>query len=84
MCPAASFTGIGLEFGTRPLTETLQALRGEQWLTNHPSAPEPLRVAIKRQMRDAFFDDGIAWQALVYGQTRVATLQALRALAPKP
>jgi len=83
-CPAARVTGIGLEFGTRPLTETLQALRGEQWLTNHPSAPEALRLAIKRQMRDAFFDESIAWQALVYGQTRVAVLQGVRALAQEP
>ena len=83
-CPAAKFTGIGLEFGTRPLTETLQALRGEQWLTNHPSAPEALRLAIKRQMGDAFFDESIAWQALVYGQMRVAALQAVRALAQEP
>jgi hypothetical protein len=35
-------------------------------------------------MRDAFFDDGIAWQAMVYGQARAAVLQAVRALAPEP
>ena len=83
-CPEAVFTGIALEFGTRPLTETLQALRAEQWLANHPGAAAPLRAAIKRQMRDAFFDDGIAWQAMVYGQARAAVLQAVRALAPEP
>jgi len=83
-CPAALFTGIALEFGTRPLAETLQALRAEQWLANHPGTAEPLRAAIKRQVRDAFFDDGIAWQGMAYGQARTAVLQAVRALALEP
>ncbi len=33
-------------------------------------------------MRNAFYDDREAWQAIVYGQARVAVLQALRALGP--
>lgn len=81
-CPDAEFTGIGLEYGTRSYLDVFQALRAEQWLANHPNAPEPLRKAIKRGMRDAFYDDSDAWKAMVYGQARVAVLQALRALAP--
>jgi hypothetical protein len=83
-CPNAEYTGIALEYGTRPLAETLQALRADQWLANHPDAGEPLRTAIKRQMRHAFHDDREAWQALAYGQARVAVLQALRGLAATP
>jgi hypothetical protein len=79
-CPGVEFTGIALEYGTQPLLDVLQALRAEQWLTNHPAAGERMRGMIKRQMRDAFYDDSEAWQAIVYGQARVATLQALRAL----
>ena len=81
-CPDVEFTGIGLEYGTRSYFDVFQALRAEQWLTNHPDASPPLRDAIKRNMRDAFYDDSDAWKAMVYGQARVAVLQALRALAP--
>ncbi|HEX6794820.1 MAG TPA: M14 family metallopeptidase [Casimicrobiaceae bacterium] len=79
-CPHAEFTGIGLEFGTRPYQEVFQALRAEQWLANHPGEGAALRAPIKRQMRDAFHDDSDAWKAMVYGQARVAVLQAVHAL----
>jgi predicted deacylase len=80
-CPDAEYTGITLEYGTRPLADVLQALRGEQWLANHPDAGEPLHRAIKQTMRAAFHDDSAAWQAMAYAQARVAVLQALRAMA---
>ena len=79
-CPHAEFTGMALEYGTLPFEAVFQALRAEQWLANHPETGEPARAAIRRSMREAFHDDGIAWQATVYGQARVAALQALRAL----
>ncbi|HEX6138530.1 MAG TPA: M14 family metallopeptidase [Casimicrobiaceae bacterium] len=79
-CPDAEFTGIALEYGTRSFDEVFQALRAEQWLTNHPGVGDPARSAIKRRMRDAFHDDSDAWKAVVYGQARVAVLQALQAL----
>ena len=78
--PQAEFTGIGIEYGTRPLDEVFEALRAEQWLANHPDTGEPARGAIKRRMRNAFHDNTDAWKMIVYGQARVAVLQALRAL----
>lgn len=83
-CPDATFTGIALEFGTLPLNAMLQALRADQWLTNHPDAPAAVRAAINRQMRDAFYDDSVGWQAIVYGQARTAVFQAVRSLASEP
>ena len=80
-CPGAQFTGIGLEFGTQSYQDVFQALRAEQWLANHPEAGASTRRAIKRRMRDAFHDDSDAWKSMIYGQARVAVLQALRALA---
>jgi hypothetical protein len=79
-CPGVEYTGIALEYGTLSFNHVFQALRAEQWLANHPDAGEPMRGAIKRRMREAFHDDGAVWKALVYGQARVAVLQALRAL----
>jgi hypothetical protein len=80
-CPSAAFTGIGLEFGTIDLMATLQALRGDQWLANRREPGAPQREAIKRALRDAFYGDRPDWKAMVWGQARVAALQALRGLA---
>lgn len=80
-CPGAEFTGIGLEYGTLAFEEVLAALRADQWLANHPNAERATRESIKAQMRRAFHDDSEAWQAMVYGQARVAALQALHALS---
>jgi hypothetical protein len=80
-CPGVEFTGITLEFGTKPAQDVFNALRAEQWLANHPDADAPTRQAIKRQMRDAFYDERDAWKSMVYGQARATLLQAIRALA---
>ena len=80
-CPAARYAGIGLEFGTVPLTHTLQALRADQWLANQRGARPPQHAAIKRALLDAFYIDSDEWRGMVYGQARVAVLQALRGLA---
>jgi len=83
-CPDAEYTGIALECGTLPVNDVFQALRADQWLANHPESGEPARGAIRRRMRDAFYDDSDAWKAIVYGQARVAVLQALRGLERSP
>ena len=80
-CPRVEYTGIALEYGTVPIHESLHALRADQWLQNHPNAPAAQRSEIKRRIRDAFYDDTDEWKAMVFGQARVACLQALRGLA---
>ena len=80
-CPAAEFTGIALEYGTLDLMAVVDALRGDQWLANHSSAPASQRAAIKRRVRDAFYVDRADWKAMVWGQARAAALQALKGLA---
>ena len=79
-CPGAQYTGIVVEFGTQPLERILQALRADQWLANHPGTDDLLADAIRRQMRESFYDDSDAWRGLVYGQARATVLQALRGL----
>jgi len=83
-CPDGEYTGIALEYGTRPFNDVFQALRADQWLANNPGTGEPIRSAIKRRMLDAFHDGSDAWKAMAYGQARVVVLQALRALQPFP
>ena len=80
-CPGVEFTGITLEFGTKPQQDVFNALRAEQWLANHPDTDVATRQAIKQQMRDAFFDERDVWKAMVYAQARATVLQAIHALA---
>lgn len=81
-CPQAEYTGIALEYGTVPLMETFQALRGEQWLNAHPDAPPAQAAAIRRQVMDAFCTDTGAWRDQVLAQAREAMFQALEGLRP--
>ena len=80
-CPGARIAGMGLEFGTLPFDAVLHALRGAHWLDLHPDAPAALRAEIQRTIRDAFYTDTELWKGLILGQSRVAILQAVTALA---
>ncbi len=75
-CPQAEYTGIALEYGTLPVMETVQALRGEHWLQLHPEAPAPLAARIKQQMKDAFYTDTDEWKDAILRQARQAFTQA--------
>jgi hypothetical protein len=79
-CPQAEYTGIALEYGTVPILHTLEVLRADQWLENHPEADAGVRDAIKRQMRDAFYFDTDAWKTRVLEQALDAGHAALRGL----
>lgn len=83
-CPGVSCAAIALEYGTIPLRETLNALRAEQWLHNHPAAPAELRAAIHRQFRAAFYVETDEWKTQVYDQALGAVLTALSRLASLP
>jgi hypothetical protein len=80
-CPDAAVAAIGLEFGTLPINEVLQALRADHWLLRHPEAPDAQKRAIRRQVRDTFYCDDDVWKGMVLGQSRTALLQAIQGLA---
>jgi len=80
-CPQAEPLSLGLEFGTRPFDEVLWAMRVDQWLNQHPDTPVAEREAWRQRVRSAFCIDTPEWRGMVAGQTRVAALQALAALA---
>jgi len=79
-CPNAEITAIGMEFGTKSLLQVLQALRAEQWLTNHPGAPAAQAAQIRQDLRDAFFVDTPDWKEKIVSQARQAMLQAIDGL----
>jgi hypothetical protein len=80
-CPQAEYTGMALEYGTVPVMQTFQALRGEQWLNGHPDAPAELAAPIRQQMFAAFYTDTDAWRERVIEQAREALFQAVEGLA---
>lgn len=80
-CAQAEYTGIALEYGTVPFDDVTLALRADQWLENHPEAPQAMRAQIKRQIRDAFYTDTDAWKARIVEQGLQVAQQALAGLA---
>jgi hypothetical protein len=79
--PQAEYTGIALEYGTLSLEDTLDALRADQWLENHPETDEATRRRIKQQLRDAFYIDSDDWKRRILEQAFEAASQAVRGLA---
>lgn len=83
-CAQAEYTGIALEYGTVPLMEVIDALRGDHWLECHPEAEAAQGAAIKQRVRDAFYTDTEAWKRRVLEQAVEAAQQAVRGLADSP
>lgn len=80
-CPQAEFTAITMEYGTQPVDEVANALRGDHWLHQHAkkAAPE-LADTIRQRMRDAFYTDDDAWRGQIVSQARQAMFQAVDGL----
>ena len=83
-CARTEITAMALEYGTYPLEQTLEALRAEHWLYNHPEASDAKRAQIKYRMRDMFYIDSDDWKTMVYAQARSAALVAIARLASLP
>lgn len=83
-CPQAEYTAIALEFGTVPLLDVINALRGDHWLQANPQASAGLASVIRRRMKDAFYVDNDDWRAQVLSQARQALFQAVDGLRRKP
>lgn len=58
-------TMIGLEYGTYPIADTLEALRAETWLVANGRADSPQGSRIKQRLRDVFYVDELAWKQAV-------------------
>ena len=80
-CPQAEYTGTAMEYETVPVMQTLQSLRGGQWLQRHPDAAPALAMQIRQQVKDAFYTDTDEWKEQVVAQARHALFQAAEGLA---
>ena len=79
-CPQAQYTGMAMEYGTLPIPDVLNALRGDHWLHLHPEAPATLAAQIRQQMLDAFYTDTDAWKGTIISQARQALFQSVDGL----
>jgi hypothetical protein len=75
------FTGMALEYGVRPLGETIMALRAENWLHHHGKLDSAQGREIKAALRDVFYGDRDDWKDQVFAQAVDAQRRALRGLA---
>jgi hypothetical protein len=81
-CPQAEYTGIALEFGTVSRMKVLDALRGDQWLENHPQARDTaLGAQVRQRMREAFFIDTDDWKQAVVATSFEVVGEAVLGLA---
>lgn len=58
-------TMIGLEYGTCPMPETLDALRAETWLVARGDVNSAQGRRIKERLRDVFYVNDAAWKRAI-------------------
>jgi hypothetical protein len=78
--PGAEITAIALEYGVRPLAETLEALRAENWLHHHGTPASAEGREIKAQLRAVFYAEAADWKDMVFEQAMDAQRCALAGL----
>lgn len=74
-------TAIAMEYGTQPVQQVLNALRGDHWLHARGELDSPLGKQLKRQLRDAFYTDTAPWKAAIFGRAADFALRSFRGLA---
>ena len=76
----AEVTGMALEYGVRPLMETLDALRADNWLHHHGVRDSAQGREITAKMREVFYGDDDAWKEAVWEQGLEAQRRAVAGL----
>jgi hypothetical protein len=79
--PALEITNMALEYGVRPVRETIDALRADNWLHHHGTIDSAVGREIKAQMRAVFYSAAADWQSPVLEQALDAQRRALGGLA---
>ncbi len=78
--PRAAVGGITLEYGTEPLRDMMDAVRGDNWLHAHGRLDSPEGRAIKARIRKAFYPDADDWRAMVWDRAVDVTRRMSRGL----
>ena len=77
----ARLTTVALEFGVRPLAETLGALREDAWLHAHAEMGTPAWAQAKARMRHVFYGDEPGWKEMIVARGFDVTRRMLAGLA---
>lgn len=77
----ARITMVALEYGVKPLVDTIDALRADNWLHVHGAVDSPQWRAIKQQMRDAFYGDAPDWKRMIVDRAFEVTRRVMAGLA---
>jgi hypothetical protein len=81
LLPGTEVAMIALEYGTVPIPEVIEALRGDHWLAKHGDPASVQGRAIKAAMRRAFYTETDAWKEKVYARAAEMTGRAFAKLA---
>ncbi len=76
----AQWTGIALEFGTKPIPDVINALRGDAWLHNHGEVKSAQGREIKATIRAAFYPDEADWKRKIWTRGADMVKRAYRGL----
>lgn len=76
----AELTVIALEYGTQSSQEVNLALRADNWLHLFGDTESAKGREIKRQIRDAFYQDADDWKAAIWNRAVETQKMALRGL----
>jgi hypothetical protein len=79
--PHADLTAIALEYGTLSSPEVTLALRADNWLHLYGDPASRKGQDIKRQVREAFYQDADDWKADIWNRAVETQRLALRGLA---
>jgi hypothetical protein len=80
--PGAEVTAVALEYGVVPVIDTLNALRGDNWLyaRGKGDTASPLGKKIKKDIRGAFYGETDDWKERIYAKGAEMLRQTFKGL----
>ena len=78
LVPNATCIGLALEYGTVPVRDVLDAVRGDAWLHAYGDINGAEARAIKATMRAAFYGDADDWRRMVWERAADVSQRVLR------
>lgn len=78
--PGAEVTPVALEYGVKPVMDTLGAVRADNWLYRHGKLDSPLGHKIKADIRSAFYGETDDWKQKVFDKAVEVYRQSIAGL----
>jgi hypothetical protein len=79
--PGSRVTMVALEYGVKPLADTLDAVRADNWLHQYGTFDDPQWRAMKQEMRDTFYGDEPNWKRMIVERGFDITRRVMAGLA---